>query len=186
MSPKPQLSFAWSGLTSFSAAPLRLVTWLGVVVSIASILTALWAFLVKYFSPEAVPGWASILIPLLCLGGVQILCIGIIGEYLGKMFSGGNLGKLRYALKKELAVKIWRRHVTVGDISAEDAHKALNESDCTPDEADAIFKLTALATFKDRFVIPPSQREMAMEMLDDPQELKAAAGFGFRSAPKRS
>ena len=81
------ISFAWSGLTGFTAAPLRFVTLLGLFVSLASFLTAGWAFLVKYLSPHAVPGWASIVIPILCLGGVQILCIGIIGEYLGKIFA---------------------------------------------------------------------------------------------------
>jgi nitrate reductase / nitrite oxidoreductase, beta subunit len=107
-------------------------------------------------------------------------------EYMGKLFAGGNLGKLRYALKKELAVKIWRRHVTVGDIGRAEAKRALVEADCSPEQADDIFRLTALSDFKERFVIPPAQREMAMEMLIDPQELKAAAGFGFRSAPRRS
>jgi nitrate reductase beta subunit len=107
-------------------------------------------------------------------------------EYLGKMFTGGNLGKLRYALRKELAVRVWRRHVTVGDVDEEKARAALVEADTTPEEADAIFKLSALATFDDRFVVPPFQREMAMEMIDDPHEHRSNAGFGSRVSPKRS
>ncbi len=107
-------------------------------------------------------------------------------EYMAKLFSAGNLGKLRYALRKEMAVKIWRRYVTVGDISQADAERALLEADCTAEDADDIFRLTALATTDERYVIPPFQREMAMEMIIDPQELKAEAGFGFRAAPKRS
>ena len=107
-------------------------------------------------------------------------------EYLGKLFTGGNLGKLRYALRKQLAVRIWRRHVTVGDVSEEKARAALAEADCTPEMADDIFKLSALSTFEDRFVIPPFQREMAIEMLEDPHEHRSNAGFGGRMAPKRS
>ncbi len=107
-------------------------------------------------------------------------------EYLGKLFTGGNHGKLRYALRKQLAVRVWRRHVTVGDISKEKAMEALNQADCTPDMADAIFKLSALATFDERFVIPPFQREMAIEMMEDPHEHRQNAGFGSRQSPTRS
>ncbi len=107
-------------------------------------------------------------------------------EYLGKMFTGGNIGKLRYALRKQMAVRVWRRHVTVGDIDEKRALDTLAAADCTPDEADAIFKLSALSTFEDRFVVPPFQREMAIEMLEDPLEHKGSAGFGPRMQPKRS
>ena len=106
--------------------------------------------------------------------------------YLGKLFAAGNEGKVRYALRKQLAVRIWRRHRTVGDVTEEAAMLALNEADCTPDEADAIYRLSALATWDDRFVIPPFQREMAMEMMADPHEHRSSAGFGFREAPTRS
>ncbi len=105
---------------------------------------------------------------------------------LSPLSSAGNEGKVRYTLRKQLAVRTWRRHVTVGDISEELAKKALAEADCSPEEADAIFKLTALATFDDRFVIPPFQREMAMEMMVDPHDHRSSAGFGFREAPTRS
>ena len=107
-------------------------------------------------------------------------------EYLGNMFTGGNLGKLRYALRKQLAVRVWRRHVTVGDLDEQKAQAALSEANCTPEEADAIYKLSALASFEDRFVVPPFQREMAMEMLEDPHEHRSNAGFGSRVSPKRS
>jgi len=107
-------------------------------------------------------------------------------DYLGQLFAAGNVGKVRYALKKQLAVRIWRRHVTVGDLSEEAARTALSEADCTAEQADEIYKLTALATWDDRFVIPPFQREMAMEMITDPHEHRSSAGFGFRDAPTRS
>jgi len=61
----------------------------------------------------------------------------------------------------------------------------LKEADCTVEQAEEIYKLTSLCTFEERFVIPPMQREQAMESLTDPHEQKQSAGFGFLTAPKR-
>jgi nitrate reductase beta subunit len=105
--------------------------------------------------------------------------------YLARIFGAGHAAKVRYALRKEMAVRLHRRALTVGDIDRAAADKALLEADCTAEEAEAIYKLTALCTFEDRFVIPPSHREMAIEMLEDPQSRKQAAGFGFIAGPKR-
>ncbi|MFQ5748839.1 MAG: nitrate reductase subunit beta, partial [Planctomycetota bacterium] len=105
--------------------------------------------------------------------------------YLGRLFAAGNEGKVRYALRKQLAVRMLRRLITVGDLDREAVERALAEADTSEEEANAIFKLTALATFEDRFVIPPFQREMAIEMMEDPQEHKQSSGFGFRTAPMR-
>ncbi|WP_083483077.1 glycosyltransferase family 2 protein [Thauera sp. 63] len=83
---KKMLAFAWQGVTSFSAAPLRAITGLGVAVSVASFVVALWALWVRLFSESAVPGWASTVVPMFFLAGIQLLCIGIIGEYLAKIY----------------------------------------------------------------------------------------------------
>jgi glycosyltransferase involved in cell wall biosynthesis len=80
------LALAWQGITSFSIIPLRLITTLGLFMSIASFSVALWAFYIKFFSQEAIPGWASTVIPIFLLGGIQLFCIGILGEYLGKIY----------------------------------------------------------------------------------------------------
>ncbi|MFD1199589.1 glycosyltransferase family 2 protein [Brucella gallinifaecis] len=84
---RKMLSLAINGITSFSVAPLRLVTALGLVVSVFAFLTALWAILIRtlYFG-HAVPGWASTILPILFLGGIQLLSLGIIGEYVGKIY----------------------------------------------------------------------------------------------------
>jgi len=67
----------------------------------------------------------------------------------------------------------------------ETAQQMLKEADCTVEEAEAIYKLTSLCTFDQRFVIPPMQRETALDSLSDPHHEKAAAGFGFLSGPVR-
>jgi nitrate reductase beta subunit len=106
--------------------------------------------------------------------------------YLANLLAAGNEGKVRYALRKQMAVRAHRRATTVGDIDRATADRMLREADCTPEEAEAIYRLTALCTFEDRFVIPPMHREEAIEMLRDPHEWRQEAGFGFRSAPRRS
>jgi nitrate reductase beta subunit len=105
--------------------------------------------------------------------------------YMAKIFGAGDEAPLRYALRKQMAVRVARRHLTVGDVTKADADRALAQADSTWEEADAIYRLTALATFDERFVIPPSQREMAMELMEDPHEHRQSAGFGFRAAPSR-
>ena len=83
---RKMLSFAWQGVTSFSAAPLRLITTIGVLVSAGSFGVAAWALWLRLFTSDAVPGWTSTVVPMYFLGGVQLLCIGIIGEYLAKIY----------------------------------------------------------------------------------------------------
>jgi glycosyltransferase involved in cell wall biosynthesis len=80
------LMLAWEGITSLSAAPLRLITSLGLLVSLCSLVVTAWALWIRLFTDVAVPGWASTVLPMYLLGGVQLLCIGIIGEYLAKVY----------------------------------------------------------------------------------------------------
>lgn len=83
---RKMLSFAWQGVTSFSTGPLRLITVMGAVVSLASIALGLWGFGVSLFTDKALPGWASTVVPIYFLGGVQLLCLGVIGEYVAKIY----------------------------------------------------------------------------------------------------
>jgi len=80
------LEFALNGITSFSVAPLRAITLVGFVVSLACVGFAAWAVLVKLTSADAVPGWASTILPIYFLGGVQLFCAGVLGEYVGKIY----------------------------------------------------------------------------------------------------
>jgi hypothetical protein len=80
------LSLGWEGITSFSVAPLRMVAALGFLIALGSLGVTVWALTVKLAFDSAVPGWASTVVPLYFLGGVQILCLGVIGEYVGKIY----------------------------------------------------------------------------------------------------
>jgi len=82
---KKMLAFAWEGITSFSVAPLRFITFLGIAVLIVSFILSLWALGAK-LSGMAISGWTSLVLIVLFLGGVQMLSIGIIGEYIGKTY----------------------------------------------------------------------------------------------------
>ena len=74
------------GAASGWGAPLRLITTIGVLVSAGSFGVAAWALWLRLFTSDAVPGWTSTVVPMYFLGGVQLLCIGIIGEYLAKIY----------------------------------------------------------------------------------------------------
>ena len=106
-------------------------------------------------------------------------------QFLANLFGAGHEGKLRYALRKQKAVRLYRRAITVGDISAETAARALREANCSPEEAEEIYRLTSLCTFEDRFVIPPMHREEAIQMMEDPHGHRQSVGFGFTSGPRR-
>ena len=80
------LSLAWKGVTAFSIAPLRAITLMGMITGALSLVLIGWVLSVKIFSHSAVPGWASIMVPVLFIGSVQLLCLGVIGEYLGKIY----------------------------------------------------------------------------------------------------
>ncbi len=84
---RKMLSFAWNGITSFSAVPLRAITVFGLLSSLISFAILAWVLVTRLFTDDAIPGWASILLPLLFIGSVQLLCLGVIGEYMGKLYS---------------------------------------------------------------------------------------------------
>lgn len=97
------LSLGWEGITSFSVAPLRLIAALGVFIALASLCVTAWALMVKLVLDEAIPGWTSTVVPLYFLGGVQILCLGVIGEYLGKIYLETKR-RPRYAVETRLGL----------------------------------------------------------------------------------
>ena len=79
------ISFAWDGITSFSIFPLRIVLILGILVFILSLGLIIWA-IEPVITGKALPGWASIVIPAFFFSGLQMISIGFIGEYVGKIY----------------------------------------------------------------------------------------------------
>lgn len=98
---RKMLGLALDAVTSFSVVPLRLITALGFLVFLFSAAMGLWTLWVRLFTDRAVPGWTSTLLPIYVLGGLQILCIGIIGEYLGKVYQEAKR-RPRYIIEKVL------------------------------------------------------------------------------------
>ncbi len=80
------LSLSLQGLTSFSIVPVRIFSILGVLVFIAALFLGGWALMAVLLDLGTVPGWASTVIPIYLLGGLQLLAIGVTGEYVGKTF----------------------------------------------------------------------------------------------------
>jgi glycosyltransferase involved in cell wall biosynthesis len=84
---KRMLSFAIDGITSFSMVPLRLIAIMGLSIFCITSAMSVWVLAMSLFTDGTVPGWASTVLPTYFLGGVQILCLGVIGEYLGKIYA---------------------------------------------------------------------------------------------------
>ena len=82
---KKMLALAFNGLSSFSVKPITMVTGLGVFILIASLCAAVYA-LISYFMGHVVPGWTSLILSIWFLGGVQLLSIGLVGQYIGKIY----------------------------------------------------------------------------------------------------
>ncbi|MCH9813520.1 MAG: glycosyltransferase family 2 protein [Epsilonproteobacteria bacterium] len=79
-------SLAWQGVTSFSVIPLRMITVIGFSVFFLSIVLGIWVLYNKFFTATAVPGWASSMLIINFVGGLQLLSLGVIGEYIGKIY----------------------------------------------------------------------------------------------------
>ncbi len=83
---KKMLSFAVNGITSFSTKPLKLITSLGFIMFVVSLIAFIWSFVVKV-ADLSVSGWSSTMCSIWLIGGLQLLCLGIIGEYVGKIYA---------------------------------------------------------------------------------------------------
>jgi glycosyltransferase involved in cell wall biosynthesis len=79
------LSFAWNGITSFSTAPLRIIFYIGIFMFLTSICLGIWVIF-SMFVGNTIQGWASSLLLNLTFSGINMICLGIIGEYIGKIY----------------------------------------------------------------------------------------------------
>ena len=82
---KKMLALAFDGITSFSVIPLRRIPSVGMIISILSLIIICWAIITHLFG-NSIAGWASIIAMISFFGGLQMICIGIIGEYIGKIY----------------------------------------------------------------------------------------------------
>ena len=96
------ISLAIQGITSFSTVPLRLVTFTGLIMAFSAFLVGLSVIIEKTFFPSHfLPGWATMVSVISFIGGMQIFCLGIIGEYMGQIFMEVK-ARPRYIVEKEL------------------------------------------------------------------------------------
>lgn len=101
---RKMLALAADGVTSFSPTPLRLIAALGVLISLVSLGMAVWVLWVRLFTDRAVPGWASSTISMYFLGGLQLLSLGVIGEYMSKIYMESKR-RPRYVVEKTVGAE---------------------------------------------------------------------------------
>ncbi|MBZ0188424.1 MAG: nitrate reductase subunit beta [Candidatus Obscuribacterales bacterium] len=99
-------------------------------------------------------------------------------KYLASLFSAGNEEVVVHAIKKLMAVRYYMRSLDMDDIDLVEISKALREGDTTPEEAMAIYRMTALPTIDERYVLPPLQREESIEGTCSPEACKGCTGMG--------
>ena len=101
---KKMLNFAWDGITSFSVKPLRLICILGFIILFISIAIMIYS-VIRKLTGNTVPGWTFLSISIWFIGGIQMISIGIIGEYIGKIYQETKR-RPRYIISENLEEKI--------------------------------------------------------------------------------
>ena len=96
---RKMVSFAFDGISSFSAWPLRTITLVGALTFFGCLVITAWALYVRFFTERAIPGWASTVMPIYTIGAIQILCIGVVGQYLAKVY-GEVKGRPRFIVER--------------------------------------------------------------------------------------
>ena len=97
---KKMLNFAWDGITSFSVKPLRLICSLGFIILLISLIIMMYS-LIRKLTGNTVDGWTFLSISIWFIGGLQMISIGIIGEYIGKIYSETK-SRPRYIIEEDL------------------------------------------------------------------------------------
>lgn len=104
-------NFALEGITSFTILPLKIASYIGVLMSLAAFLAGAWIFLKTLIWGDAVPGYPTLMVTILFLGGVQLLFIGILGEYLGRIYNETKRRPLYFVQQYRPAVTVLDRAV---------------------------------------------------------------------------
>lgn len=98
---RKMIKFAFDGIMSFSIVPLRLATWFGFATASLALLAMAYALTVRLMTRVWVPGWTFLLIAISCIGGVQLVCLGVVGEYVGRIYGEAKRRPL-YIVKERL------------------------------------------------------------------------------------
>lgn len=106
-------------------------------------------------------------------------------RYMASLFAAGNEEKVAAVYRKLIAVRMHMRAQRVQDVPEAEVAQALAQGNTTSEEAEAIWRLTSMATFDERFVLPPMARERAIEMEEETFKHKREAGFGFKQTGQR-
>ena len=102
---KKMLKLALEAVTSFSTVPLQVISIVGFVVFLGTMAISAWVLWVSLFTDRAVPGWASTVLPMYFLGGIQIFCLGVVGAYLGKVY-GEIKARPRYFIDQTVGLPL--------------------------------------------------------------------------------
>jgi glycosyltransferase involved in cell wall biosynthesis len=107
---RKMVRFALDGVLSFSLTPLRLAIWIGFITAGVAVIGVVYALLVRLFTNQWVPGWTLLFIACLAVGGVQLVCLGAVGEYVGRIYGEVKRRPL-YVIRERLGFS--EEHVTV-------------------------------------------------------------------------
>lgn len=80
------LVFAWDAMTAFSSFPLKIASSLGITISFVGLVYLIYVLIIRFFSNNAVPGWTSVTAAVILLSGAQLICFGIMGQYIGRIY----------------------------------------------------------------------------------------------------
>jgi dolichol-phosphate mannosyltransferase len=101
---RKMLKFAWTGITSFSIIPLRLGILLGLITSLFAFYQLIEALYVKFFTDQALPGWASIFGVMTLLFGIMFILMGVLGEYIGRILIEVR-GRPKFIISEEVGIE---------------------------------------------------------------------------------
>jgi glycosyltransferase involved in cell wall biosynthesis len=118
---RKMIRFALDGITSFSILPLRFSTYLGILMSIASLGIAAWALYTKLVLQRTVPGWTAIVVIVALLASVQFVMIGILGEYVGRIFEEVK-GRPLYIVREAINLSQQREASSIHEIRERENH----------------------------------------------------------------
>ena len=98
------LALSVDGITSFSARPMRWIFYLGLVIFLLTLAVAVYVLVSYFFDSHVMRGWASLMLSVWCLGSMILMAIGIVGEYIGKIFTEVK-GRPRFAVKERIGFR---------------------------------------------------------------------------------